>query len=480
MKVQVKWQKNTYDVEIDQDQPPSIFKQQMFSLTGVPAERQKISVKGGMLKDDADWHKLGIKPGAKLMMMGTADKVPEAPTTAQVFLEDLPEDEQDITGLAKYGAGLQNLGNTCYMNSTLQCLYRIPELRTALQTYPEGGATSVTMAQQGAHKLTVAAKGLFGDLRRSAQPVHPFRFLLMLREAFPQFAQQGREGHYSQQDAEECWSQLVYTLRGQLKEGEGDANSIIQKTMGIGFHTRLTNEESQETIEEDTVGYTLKCNINMEVNHLTEGIKLGLKDDREKHSAQLNRTVVFAGSSAISRLPPYLTVQMVRFYYKADVQQKAKILRKVVFPLVLDTYELCTDAYKRDLDGPREALTAEEDRKAGLEKAAKRAKQVHTYRAQACNSLDGAGWQSCRRLQSVLGNGIAGRAGSYELCAVLTHKGRSADSGHYVSWVKQDDGSWIQFDDDQLIPRKEEEIPSLSGGGDWHMAYLLLYRAQHA
>lgn len=45
-------------------------------------------------------------------------------------------------------------------------------------------------------------------------------------------------------------------------------------------------------------------------------------------------------------------------------------------------------------------------------------------------------------------------AGKYELCAVLTHKGRSADSGHYVSWVKQDDGSWVQFDDDQLIPRK--------------------------
>lgn len=110
--------------------------------------------------------------------------------------------------------------NTCQSSSgALQCLYRIPELRTALQTYPEGGATSVTMAQQGAHKLTVAAKGLFGDLRRSAQPVHPFRFLLMLREAFPQFAQQGREGHYSQQDAEECWSQLVYTLRGQLKVG---------------------------------------------------------------------------------------------------------------------------------------------------------------------------------------------------------------------------------------------------------------------
>jgi hypothetical protein len=47
------------------------------------------------------------------------------------------------------------------------------------------------------------------------------------------------------------------------------------------------------------------------------------------------------------------------------------------------------------------------------------------------------------------------RAGKYELMAVLTHKGRSADSGHYVAWVKQDDKQWIQFDDEELIPRKE-------------------------
>ncbi len=55
----------------------------------------------------------------------------------------------------------------------------------------------------------------------------------------------------------------------------------------------------------------------------------------------------------------------------------------------------------------------------------------------------GNGCVLCRSTKSPL-------AGRYDLAAVLTHKGRSADSGHYVAWVKQSDGKWIQFDDDKV------------------------------
>lgn len=96
----MKWQRELFkDVEIDTSLPPAVFKTQLFSLSGVPPERQKIlGLKGGLLKDDAEWAVVGLKEGQKLTMMGTADKVPEAPKQPTTFLEDLPPEEQDTTG----------------------------------------------------------------------------------------------------------------------------------------------------------------------------------------------------------------------------------------------------------------------------------------------------------------------------------------------------------------------------------------------
>lgn len=58
----VKWQKELLKkVEIDPSLPPLVFKSQLYDLTGVPPERQKIMINGGLLKVTIDyicfnWH----------------------------------------------------------------------------------------------------------------------------------------------------------------------------------------------------------------------------------------------------------------------------------------------------------------------------------------------------------------------------------------------------------------------------------------
>ena len=81
------------------------------------------------------------------------------------------------------------------------------------------------------HRLTVAAKGLMAEIsRRTSKSVSPYLFLNVLREAFPTFAQQGQGGVYSQQDAEECWTQLLYALKTRLGAGMEDVFSIGTRT----------------------------------------------------------------------------------------------------------------------------------------------------------------------------------------------------------------------------------------------------------
>lgn len=66
-------------------------------------------------------------------------------------------------------------------------------------------------------------------------------------------------------------------------------------------------------------------------------------------------------------------------------------------------------------------------------------------------------------------------SGYYKLQAVLTHRGRSSSSGHYVGWIRQKGDTWMKCDDDVVTAVSTEEVLKLSGGGDWHCAYVLLY-----
>lgn len=476
--VSVKWQKETFPgVEIDTSQPPYVFKCQLYDLTGVPPERQKIMVKGGLLKDDADWSTLGVKEGQKLMMMGTADEIVKAPEKGPVFMEDLPEEEQVVA--VGHTAGLFNLGHTCYMNSTVQCLHSVPELKSALIKYPHSGRSNDL--DQSSHLLTVATRDLFSELDKNVKAVAPMQFWLVLRKKYPQFGQL-HNGSYMQQDAEECWTQLLYTLSLSLRSPSSSENSDTVKALfGIELVSRVHCQESGEESSETESVYALKCHISHEVNHLHEGLKHGLKSELEKASPSLGRSAIYLKDSCINGLPRYLTIQFVRFFWKRESNQKAKILRKVDYPVELDVYDLCSDDLRKKLEAPRKILRDEEGKKFGLKTNEKSTGSVDkdVKMKDAEGSSNGSGESS----NAISQEGVQPEkemhlTGIYDLVAVLTHKGRSADSGHYVAWVKQESGKWIQFADENLIPQREEDITKLSGGGDWHMAYMCMYKAR--
>jgi len=74
--------------------------------------------------------------------------------------------------------------------------------------------------------------------------------------------------------------------------------------------------------------------------------------------------------------------------------------------------------------------------------------------------------------ESIGGN----ESGYYELMGLVTHKGLSANSGHYIGYVKDVKRGWLKFDDDIVTEVPEDDIKKLYGGGQWQMGYECFYR----
>jgi ubiquitin carboxyl-terminal hydrolase 14 len=134
--VKVKWCKEVYaDIAVDTDETPMLLKAQLFALTGVEPHRQKIMLKGATIKNE-EWDGIKMREGATILMMGSKEEdIPTQPVEKTKFVEDM--DESELQSAMSMPAGLQNLGNTCYMNATIQCLKTVPEFRVALDKYSE-------------------------------------------------------------------------------------------------------------------------------------------------------------------------------------------------------------------------------------------------------------------------------------------------------------------------------------------------------
>lgn len=340
-------------------------------------------------------------------------------------------------------------------------------------------------------------------------------------------------------------------------EGLDGSDNLIDAVFGLKMEEKLTCDEIMDaegdggaaSADSGTVKYDLLrklvCNIQggsdgastVNVSHIQEGLHLSLKGKIEKYSDELQRNAIWTRTQRIARLPPIVVVQFGRFYWKAtpDSQDhagvKCKVMKPVTFQDTIDMYEFCSDKVQTILKVSRDkARAAEEDEIAKKLKAAaapveegagdmagevKEFEEAHgAVDDEEAEQLKAAlamsmgedqpmeGVESTEEALSPVGPGLPDNfQGIYELFAVVTHKGRNADGGHYMGWVKAENQSappeeeegegvmkakkkephqedWFVFDDDEVSPCKTEDVLKLKGGGDWHMSYLNFYRAK--
>ena len=535
---------------------------QLFSLTGVEPERQSVLIRGGKLKDDTDLSKLAAKPNQIFTLIGSASgesAAVMAPMEKPKFLEDLTEAEQArMEGATP--AGLQNLGNTCYLNSTLQVLKSMPEMQEELSLYrPDaaaGGNSLQGLSQFGLggigtnNDLVSQLRDLYKQMSETQEGFPPLMFLNTLRAAYPQFAQKDKTGRgYAQQDAEEAYSQIVHQLRQKLKIPDGTTDSskeaFVDRYMSGRMHSSLAPPaevgDNEPTVETDEPFLKLNCHIDANLNHLDDGIKAGLVEEIEKRSGTLGSDAIYTKTSRVSRLPKYLTVHFVRFFWRKDINKKVKILKKVTFPDELDATDYCTQDLRKRLIPVRDKIRDVRKDEQDMERARKRQKMAHKqeedrkhdekmnveaapiaklkekkegpkkkeneggdldayktdkeYEEEKDASLKAAKKALLEVIDPDLAaDDAANKSGLYELRGVITHQGASADSGHYTSYVKkegrivddakapggkrkEEDGKWWWFNDDKVSEVEPERIQTLSGGGETHSALILLYKA---
>ncbi|XP_063947339.1 ubiquitin carboxyl-terminal hydrolase 23 isoform X2 [Daucus carota subsp. sativus] len=310
-------------------------------------------------------------------------------------LEMDPDELNFRVTFRKIGAGLANLGNTCFLNSVLQCLtYTEP-----LAAYLQSGKHQTSCRTSGFCALCAIQKHVSRALQSPGRILAPKEIVSNLRCISRSFR------NSRQEDAHEYMVNLLESMHkcclpsGVPSESPSAYDrSLVHKIFGGRLRSQvkcmqcLSSSNKFDPFIDLSLEIVKADSLYKALAHFTaeEQLDGGAKQYQCQHCKQKVRA---HKQLTIHKAPYVLTIHLKRF---GSYLVGQKIDKRIHFGPTLDLKPFVTDPYDRDL--------------------------------------------------------------KYTLYGVLVHAGWSTHSGHYYCFVRTSSGMWYSLDDNQVVQVSERKV----------------------
>ncbi|CAL5044168.1 unnamed protein product [Urochloa decumbens] len=297
--------------------------------------------------------------------------------------------------LGRIGAGLQNLGNTCYLNSVLQCLtYTEP-----FAAYLQSGKHKSSCRTSGFCALCALQNHVRAALQSTGKIVTPSTIVKNLRCISRSFR------NSRQEDAHELMVNLLESMHkcclpsGVPSESQSAyEKSLVHKIFGGRLRSQVKCTRCSHCSNKFDPFLDLSLDIAKAttlVRALQNFTEEELLDGGQKQyqCERCKQKVVAKKRFTIDKAPNVLTVHLKRF---SPFNPREKIDKKVDFQPVLDLKPFVSDSKGADF--------------------------------------------------------------KYSLYGVLVHSGWNTQSGHYYCFVRTSSGMWHNLDDNQVRQVREADV----------------------
>lgn len=232
--------------------------------------------------------------------------------------------------------GLINLGNTCYLNSQIECLYHLPYVRNVILSASPSSRPSIAYKslQHVFHSMEEAS--LHGDGNLAITPA---------ATTAPLCRALGIQV-YEQQDSQEFWKLL-------LPELESTTITELYRGQYETYIAALDGSKRERKRVEPFLDLSLDVTNFGTVNESIEdmfssGEVLSVKEGNgwrpEKGAEKVD--ALKGNAMQVGGLPKILQLHLMRFNFDWQTETMNKINERFKFPKELDLSQICTDSTK--------------------------------------------------------------------------------------------------------------------------------------